>query len=80
MKSYTRELIYEDSSIAAQVEAYLKRRQAAEDRLEDEAEAEKLGMDLLQISDQDMFQHFHNISLDLDDDKEVYNESDGEIE
>lgn len=60
LKKYYKDLIYNDSSLAQQIENYLKRRIAADEQKEDEKKAKEQGLEQYELTDEDMkqFQEF----------------------
>lgn len=54
LKEYTRTLIYEDTALARQIEDYLNRRIAMEEKQKAEKEAREKGLDRVEVTDQDL--------------------------
>ena len=54
LKDYTRELIYQDTALASQIEDYLKRREILEQQKKDKADAKEKGFDTYQLTDEDL--------------------------
>lgn len=54
LKEYTRTLIYEDTALARQIEDYLNRRIAMEEKQKAEKEAKEKGLDRVEVTDQDL--------------------------
>lgn len=54
MKEYTRNLIYQDSSLARQIEDYIKEARAAAERKRDREQAKRMGLDAPELTDQDI--------------------------
>lgn len=54
LKEYTRTLIYEDTALARQIEDYLNRRIAMEEKEKAEKEAKEKGLDRVEVTDQDL--------------------------
>ena len=54
LKDYTRELIYQDTALASQIEDYLKRREILEQQKKDKADAKEKGLDTYQLTDDDL--------------------------
>ena len=54
LKDYTKELIYQDTALASQIEDYLKRREILEQQKKDKAEAKEKGLDTYQVTDDDL--------------------------
>ena len=79
LKEYTRSLIYDDKSLAQEIEQYLKNREAAEAMRRDREEARANGLNEVEITDDD-YQEFKNtIENDIEEDDKVY-EEEGEDE
>ncbi len=57
LKDYTRELIYQDTALAGQIEDYLKRREILEQQKKDRAEAKEKGHDTYQVTDDDIAEY-----------------------
>ena len=57
LKDYTRELIYQDTALAGQIEDYLKRREILEQQKKDRAEAKEKGHDVYQVTDDDIAEY-----------------------
>ena len=53
MKEYNKSLVYEDTSLARQIEDYLRNRESADAKKRDEAEAKAKGLDIVEIEDED---------------------------
>ena len=54
LKDYTKELIYQDTALASQIEDYLKKRENLEQQKKDKAEAKEKGYDVYQLTDDDL--------------------------
>ena len=54
IKRYVRELIDRDSSLSQQIENYIKRRENAEAAKEDQLKAKAMGLEQIELSDQDI--------------------------
>ena len=54
MKDYTKNLIYQDSSLGRQIEDYIKQARAAADRKRDREEAKRLGLEVPELTDEDI--------------------------
>lgn len=53
MKEYNKSLVYEDTSLARQIEDYLRNRESADAKKRDEAEAKAKGLNIVEIEDED---------------------------
>lgn len=63
LKDYTKELIYEDKSLAKQIEDYLKKIEIAKQKKQDLIEAEAHGLETVELNDVD----FANFQKHMDD-------------
>ena len=61
LKAYNKSLIYEDKSLAQEIEQYLKKREALEQNKRDKEEARKKGLDAVEINDEDFQADFERI-------------------
>lgn len=80
LKDYYRSLIYEDPSLAQQIEEYIKKRENAESMKRDREEARALGRDEVTISDQDHQKHFEMIEDEKQHDQSIYYEKESVFE
>lgn len=80
LKEYNKSLIYEDKSLAQEIEQYLKNREAAEAMKRDRAEARMRGLDEVEISDEDFRDFQDSIAADQAEDAEIYDDEWGEEE
>lgn len=71
MKDYTRSLIYEDRALAQQVEAYLKKREAADRQKQDLKEAKENGLEAVELTDEDITEHISTIEQDIQADNKL---------
>ena len=53
-KQYTRTLIYQDSSLARQIQDYIKQARAADERKRDREKAKEMGLEAPELTDQDI--------------------------
>lgn len=71
LKRYNKSLIYEDKSLAQEIEQYLKNKEAAEQMRRDREEANALGLEDVELRDED-FEDFKNtLAEDIDIDSSV---------
>ena len=54
MKDYTKNLIYQDASLGRQIEDYIKEARAAAERKRDREEAKRIGLDVPELTDEDI--------------------------
>lgn len=80
LKEYNKSLIYEDKSLAQEIEQYLKNREAAEAMKRDRMEARMRGMDEVEVSDEDFKNFQDTIAADQEEDADMYQEDWGEEE
>ena len=78
LKNYTKDLIYEDKSLAKQIEDYLKKIEIAKQMKEDQKEAKKAGLDAVEIDDEDYIDYEDSLQEQRDADVETLNESFGD--
>ena len=64
LKRYNRDLIQSDTALAQQIENYIKRRMSAEDHAKDLAEAKAMGLDNIELTDQDLMD-YHEMQHNL---------------
>ena len=57
MKQYNRNLIYQDTALARQIEDYIKQARAAMENRRDREEAKKKGLDAPELSDEDILKY-----------------------
>lgn len=77
MKNYNRSLVYQDTALAQQIENYIRKREAADQQRKDKEEAEKRGMEEIELLDQDYSEHYASIEKDKENDqKQFYEEGD----
>lgn len=59
LKRYNKSLIYEDKSLAEEIEQYLKKKEIAEDMKRNREEAKEKGLDYIEVDDED-YEEFQN--------------------
>ena len=72
LKSYNKSLIYEDKSLAQEIEQYLKKREALDQIKRDKEEAKAKGLDYVEINDKDFEQDFERIAKEKEQDRLLY--------
>lgn len=72
LKQYNKSLIYEDKSLADEIEQYLKNKAAADQMKKDREEAKKQGLDQVELTDQDYIDFQEAIEEDREKDRELY--------
>lgn len=72
LKAYNKSLIYEDKSLAEEIEQYLKNKQSADEMKKDRAKAREQGLDHVELNDEDYTAFREAISADIEKDKELY--------
>lgn len=76
LKEYNKSLIYEDKSLAEEIEQYLKNKENADAMKRDRLEAKYKGLDQVELNDDD-YQEFQDaLEADRLHDKEIYDEED----
>lgn len=72
LKEYNKSLIYEDKSLADEIEQYLKNKQNAESMKRDRELAKEQGLSQVELTDQDYMDFKKSIEADIDQDNELY--------
>ena len=57
LKNYTKSLIYEDKSLAQEIEKYLQDKKISEEMKKDKQEAKDKGLDIVELTDEDIYNH-----------------------
>lgn len=78
LKNYTKDLIYEDKSLAKQIEDYLKKVEIAKQMKIDLKEAKDAGLDTVEIKDEDLVDYEDSLQEQREQDAEMLNESLGD--
>jgi len=78
LKRYNKSLIYEDKSLAQEIEQYLKNKEAAEQMKRDRAEAQAIGLDDVELEDNDYADFKEAIEQDIEQDKMLEKEAEDE--
>ena len=78
LKNYTKDLIYEDKSLAKQIEDYLKKVEIAKQMKVDQEEAKAAGLDTVEINDEDYVEYEDALQEQRNIDAETLNESLGD--
>ena len=76
LKDYTKGLIYEDKSLAKQIEDFLKRNEILKQQKQDLKEAKERGDDVVILSDQDLIDYEDNLEQQKLQDEKVYSGDD----
>ena len=74
LKKYTKDLIYEDKALATQIENYLKKREISDEQKRDREKAKALGLDNIQLKDEDYQEYYESIEEDKIMDKNTLRE------
>ena len=69
LKDYTKELIYEDQTLARQIEDYLKRAEILRQQNEDKEKAAAMGLDTIELEDKDIEDYHRRIAEEREQDK-----------
>ena len=72
LKAYNKSLIYEDKSLAEEIEQYLKNKQSADEMKKDRQKAKEQGLDYVELDDEDYAAFQEAIMADKEKDKELY--------
>ena len=79
LKTYNKSLIYEDKSLAQEIEQYLRNREIAEQMKRDREEARLNNLDEVELSDDDYQEYQESIQADIAEDSErLYEDEEGE--
>lgn len=78
MKNYTKSLIYEDKSLAQQIEIYLKKRENLDQMKKNKEKAEAEGLDCVEVNDEDYLEHSERVINEQEHDVQIYNDGDKE--
>lgn len=71
LKKYLKELIYNDTNLAQQIENYLNLKAAQEQQKEDSRKAKEKGLDYVPITDEDMLEYENNMSKQEKENREM---------
>lgn len=72
LKAYNKSLIYEDKSLAEEIEQYLKNKQSADEMKRDRANAREQGLDHVELEDDDYVAFREALQQDIEKDAELY--------
>ena len=72
LKQWNKSLIYEDKSLADEIEQFLKKKEIAEEMKKDKEEAKEKGLDHVELSDADYIEFKEAIEADKEQDAELY--------
>ena len=61
LKKYYVDLIKNDTSLGQEIENYIRKRQQAEEQKRDREEAKALGLEEVQLSDEDYINYYENL-------------------
>ena len=78
LKNYTKNLIYEDKSLAKQIEDYLKKVEIAKQMKMDQEEAKNKGTDVIEIKDEDYIEYEESLQEQRKIDAEITNKESGD--
>ena len=70
MKDYTKDLIYQDSALANQIEQYLLNRQNSDNKKRDEEAAREQGLESVQLTEEDYIEHMDMLDAEREADNE----------
>ena len=74
LKEYNKTLIYEDTALARQIEQYLKKRQNADQHKRDQQAAAAMGLDVVEVTDQDIQKYNNHILQQKQKDNDLIEE------
>ena len=72
LKEYNKSLIYEDKSLAEEIEQYLKNRENAESMKRDREEAKEKGLSQIELEDEDYLDFKKTLEADQEQDQSIY--------
>jgi hypothetical protein len=73
LKAYNKSLIYEDKSLAQEIEKYLQEKRIAEEMKKDKKDASNKGLEVVELEDND-FVDFKDFTSDLKEQDEALND------
>ena len=76
LKAFNKSLIYEDKSLAEEIEQYLKNKQSADEMKRDRAQAKEQGSDHVELDDDDYIAFREAVQADIEKDSELYKQED----
>ena len=74
LKEYNKNLIYEDKSLAQEIEKYLQDKRISDQMKKDKKEAKAKGLDAVQLEDEDYVKHQEHLKEMREQDKDVSDE------
>ena len=74
LKDYNRSLVYQDTALAQQIENYIRKREAADQRKRDVLEAVQKGQQTVELDDDNYSEYFTQIQDDKESDQKQYYE------
>ena len=74
LKTYTKNLIYEDKSLAQQIEKYLQDKRISDEMKKDKKEAKEKGLDNVELKDEDFSKYKESLEKMKKHDKELNDE------
>jgi hypothetical protein len=80
LKRYTKNLVYEDSALAQEIETYLKKREIMEKMKEEKEEERARGNEETELQAEDYKEYYDKIASDREDDLRLQQGADGEEE
>lgn len=73
LKEYNKSLIYEDKTLAQEIEQYLKNKEAAEQMRRDREAAKEEGLEAVELTDKDFLDFNQSLSEQAEKDEEISN-------
>lgn len=73
LQAYTRSLIYEDKTLGAEIEKYLRKREIIERKRLDDKKAKEQGLEAVQITSNDQLEFYQNIAAQREADEMMMN-------
>ena len=74
LKNYTKSLIYEDKSLAQEIEKYLQDKKISEEMKKDKQQAKEKGLDIVELTDEDIYNHKEYLNSMKEHDNQITEE------
>ena len=74
LKEYTNTLIKQDAGLSQQIEAYIKRKEIAEEQKKNKNEAKEKGLNYVELDDKDYVEYYNSLDEQRKMDSEIFNE------
>lgn len=74
LKEYTNTLIKQDAGLSQQIEQYIKKKEIAEEQRKNKEQAKEIGIDYVEIEDEDYAEFYESLEFQKEQDKKIYQE------